>query len=182
LRRIAEGAAMIRSKGEAGSGNIVEAVRHMRAIRDAMAELSVAPPEELVARARDLGAPLELVKQVAADGKLPVVLFCAGGVSTPADAALMMHLGAEGIFVGSGIFKAAQIMRDGAQALDEQGYPKIDPDIALRYARAIVAATTHFEDASAVVAAHQSLGGARAMHGLDVRRLASDELLSVRGN
>src|SRR6202165_1514054 len=107
LRRIAEGAAMIRSKGEAGSGNIVEAVRHMRAIRDGIAQLAAVPKEELVARARDLGAPLELVRDVAANGKLPVVLFCAGGVSTPADAALMMELGAEGIFVGSGIFKSS---------------------------------------------------------------------------
>ena len=182
LRRIAEGAAMIRSKGEAGSGNIVEAVRHMRAIRDAIAELTVAPKEELVSRARDLGAPLELVQDVARNGKLPVVLFCAGGVSTPADAALMMQLGAEGIFVGSGIFKAAQLQRDGAPVYDADGYPAIDPDIALRYARAIVDATTHYTDAQAVVAAHKSLDGARAMHGIDVRRLAPEELLSVRGN
>src|SRR5579864_1040933 len=151
LRRIAEGAAMIRSKGEAGSGNIVEAVRHMRAIRDAIAELSVAPEEELVARARDIGAPLELVREVAEAGRLPVVLFCAGGVSTPADAALMMQLGAEGIFVGSGIFKAAQITENGVAVADADGYPKIDAQIALRYARAIVDATTHFEDPAAVV-------------------------------
>jgi pyridoxal 5'-phosphate synthase pdxS subunit len=182
LRRIAEGAAMIRSKGEAGSGNIVEAVRHMRAIRDAIAELSVMPREERVARARDIGAPLELVSEVAENGKLPVVLFCAGGVSTPADAALMMQLGAEGLFVGSGIFKAAQIVEHGAPALDADGYPRIDADIALRYARAIVDATTHFEDPAAVVAAHLSLGGARAMHGIDVRRLPAEELLSARGN
>ena len=182
LRRLAEGAAMIRSKGEAGSGNIVEAVRHMRAIRDAISELSGSPAEELVARARDLGAPLEIVRQIARDQKLPVVLFCAGGVSTPADAALMMQLGAEGIFVGSGIFKAAQLVRDGAPVPDEHGYPKIDPDIALRYARAIVAATTHWNDAAIVVDAHKSLAGARAMKGIDVRRLANEELLSVRGN
>ncbi len=182
LRRIAEGAAMIRSKGEAGSGNIVEAVRHMRAIRDGIAELSVVPAEELVARARDLGAPLELVQSVARDKKLPVVLFCAGGVSTPADAALMMQLGAEGIFVGSGIFKAAAIVTNGAAEYDENGFPKVDPDIALRYAKAIVAATTHFEDAGAVVEASKSLGGARPMHGIDVRALDSTQLLSVRGN
>jgi pyridoxal 5'-phosphate synthase pdxS subunit len=182
LRRIAEGAAMIRSKGEAGSGNIVEAVRHMRAITDAIKELSVVPREELVARARDIGAPLELVREVAAAGKLPVVLFCAGGVSTPADAALMMQLGAEGIFVGSGIFKAAQIERDGAAAYDANGYPEIDGDVALRYARAIVDATTHYTDADAVVAAHKSLAGAKAMRGLDVRRLPQEELLSTRGN
>jgi pyridoxal 5'-phosphate synthase pdxS subunit len=182
LRRISEGAAMIRSKGEAGSGNIVEAVRHMRAIRDAIAELSVAPEEELVVRARDIGASLELVREVRSLAKLPVVLFCAGGVSTPADAALMMQLGAEGLFVGSGIFKAAQIIENGVPALDADGYPRVDPDIALRYARAIVAATTHFEDSQAVVAAHLSLGGARAMHGIDLRGLGDDQLLAVRGN
>jgi len=161
LRRIAEGAAMIRSKGEAGSGNIVEAVRHIRAITDAIRELSVAPKEELVARARDLGAPLELVAQVAKDGKLPVVLFCAGGVSTPADAALMMQLGAEGIFVGSGIFKSN------------------DPR---RFAKAIVDATTHFTDAKIVADACKSLGTADAMPGLDVRTLSDAQLLSTRGN
>jgi len=182
LRRIAEGAAMIRSKGEAGSGNIVEAVRHMRAIRDAIAELSVAPREELVARARDIGAPLELVRAVAAEKKLPVVLFCAGGVSTPADAALMMQLGAEGLFVGSGIFKAAAVYKNGAPELDEDGFPKIDPDIALRYARSIVAATTHYEDPQTVVAASKALSGARPMQGIDVRRLDDAELLSLRGN
>jgi pyridoxal 5'-phosphate synthase pdxS subunit len=181
LRRIAEGAAMIRSKGEAGSGNIVEAVRHMRAIRDGIAELAGVPVEELVSRARDLGAPLELVEQVARDRRLPVVLFCAGGVSTPADAALMMGLGAEGIFVGSGIFKAAAIMRNGVAEYDENGYPRIDPDIALRYAKSIVAATTHYEDAAAVVAASKSLGGARPMHGIDLRRLDPSEMLSARG-
>jgi pyridoxal 5'-phosphate synthase pdxS subunit len=161
LRRIAEGAAMIRSKGEAGSGNIVEAVRHMRAIGDTIRELSVAPKEELVARARDLGAPYELVSQVAKEGRLPVVLFCAGGVSTPADAALMMQLGAEGIFVGSGIFKSK------------------DPK---RFARAIVDATTHFSDPSVVLEASRSLGASEAMAGLDIRRLDESELLAPRGN
>jgi len=161
LRRIAEGAAMIRSKGEAGSGNIVEAVRHMRAIRDSIAELTVAPKEELSARARDLGAPLELVAQVAREGRLPVVLFCAGGVSTPADAALMMQLGAEGIFVGSGIFKSK------------------DPK---RFAKAIVDATTHFEDPKVVAEACRSLGDKEAMPGLDVRTLTEAEMLSSRGN
>jgi pyridoxal 5'-phosphate synthase pdxS subunit len=161
LRRIAEGAAMIRSKGEAGSGNIVEAVRHIRAISDAIRELSVAPKEELVARARDLGAPLELVRQVAHDGTLPVVLFCAGGVSTPADAALMMQLGAEGIFVGSGIFKSQK--------------PK-------RFAKAIVDATTHFNDPKIVAEACRSLGTSEAMEGLDLRQLDESEMLSTRGN
>jgi pyridoxal 5'-phosphate synthase pdxS subunit len=162
LRRIAEGAAMIRSKGEAGSGNIVEAVRHMRTIRDEIARLSVMPKEELVARARDLGAPLELVAEVAENKKLPVVLFCAGGVSTPADAALMMELGAEGIFVGSGIFAST------------------DPKA---FARAIVDATTHWQNADVVLKAHQSIPEeAKAMDGLDIRTLAPHELLASRGN
>ncbi|HUN28520.1 MAG TPA: pyridoxal 5'-phosphate synthase lyase subunit PdxS [Alphaproteobacteria bacterium] len=161
LRRITEGAAMIRSKGEAGSGNIVEAVRHIRAIRDTIAQLTVAPKEELVARARDIGASYELVKEVAEAGKLPVVLFCAGGVSTPADAALMMQFGAEGIFVGSGIFKSK------------------DPK---RFARAIVDATTHFTDPKVVAEACRSLGTADAMPGIDVRKLDESELLATRGN
>ncbi len=181
LRRISEGAAMIRSKGEAGSGNIVEAVRHMRTIRDGIATLAAAPPEELVAHARDLGASYELVAQVAQERKLPVVLFCAGGVSTPADAALMMSLGAEGIFVGSGIFKAAAITKNGKAEYDANGFPRVDPDIALSYAKAIVAATTHFEDAGAVVAASKALGGAKPMAGLDLRQLSPHELLSQRG-
>ncbi|HTZ55472.1 MAG TPA: pyridoxal 5'-phosphate synthase lyase subunit PdxS [Candidatus Acidoferrum sp.] len=161
LRRITEGAAMIRSKGEAGSGNIVEAVRHIRAIRDAISQLTVAPKEELVARAREIGASYELVKEVAEAGKLPVVLFCAGGVSTPADAALMMQLGAEGIFVGSGIFKSK------------------DPK---KFARAIVDATTHYNDPKVVAEASRSLGTADAMPGIDVRKLDESELLATRGN
>jgi pyridoxal 5'-phosphate synthase pdxS subunit len=161
LRRIAEGAAMIRSKGEAGSGNIVEAVRHMRAIGDSIRELTVAPKEELVARARDLGAPYELVAEVAREGRLPVVLFCAGGVSTPADAALMMQLGAEGIFVGSGIFKSKN---------------------HAAFAKAIVDATTHYEDPKVVADACKSLGTFEAMPGLDVRNLPESQLLAPRGN
>jgi pyridoxal 5'-phosphate synthase pdxS subunit len=161
LRRITEGAAMIRSKGEAGSGNIVEAVRHIRAIKDTIAQLTVAPKEELVSRARDIGASYELVREVAEAGKLPVVLFCAGGVSTPADAALMMQLGAEGIFVGSGIFKSK------------------DP---AKFAKAIVDATTHFNDPNVVAQASRSLGTSDAMPGIDVRKLAESELLSTRGN
>jgi len=162
LRRIAEGAAMIRSKGEAGSGNIVEAVRHMRAIRDGIATVAAVPKDELVARARDLGAPLELVREIAANKKLPVVLFCAGGVSTPADAALMMELGAEGIFVGSGIFKSTN---------------------PAAFARAIVDATTHWQDADVVLKAHTSIPEeAKAMEGLDIRKLAEHELLATRGN
>ncbi len=161
LRRIAEGAAMIRSKGEAGSGNIVEAVRHMRAIRDAIAELAAVPKEELVTRARDLGAPLDLVQYVAEHRKLPVVLFCAGGVATPADAALMMAMGAEGVFVGSGIFKST------------------DPKA---FAKAIVDATTHWNDPAVVLAAHISIPEeAKAMDGLDLRGLAEHQLLANRG-
>ncbi len=162
LRRIAEGAAMIRSKGEAGSGNIVEAVRHMRAINDEIARLSVMPEAELVARSRDLGAPLELVRDVSRNKKLPVVLFCAGGVSTPADAALMMQLGAEGIFVGSGIFKSQ------------------DP---ATFALAIVDATTHYEDPAIVVAASKRIAKEKAaMEGLDIRTMPDAQKLSLRGN
>jgi pyridoxal 5'-phosphate synthase pdxS subunit len=162
LRRIAEGAAMIRSKGEAGSGNIVEAVRHMRAIRDGIAELAAVPKEELVSRARDLGAPLDLVQYCAEHRHLPVVLFCAGGVSTPADAALMMSLGAEGIFVGSGIFKST------------------DP---AAFAKAIVDATTHWEDPQVVLDAHRSIPEeAKAMDGIDLRTLPESQLLATRGN
>ena len=132
------------------------------ALRDGIAELSVVPKEELVSRARDLGAPLELVKEIAASKKLPVVLFCAGGVSTPADAALMMELGAEGIFVGSGIFKST------------------DP---AAFARAIVDATTHWQDASVVLKAHISIPeAAKAMDGLDIRQLADHQLMASRGN
>jgi pyridoxal 5'-phosphate synthase pdxS subunit len=160
LRRIAEGAAMIRSKGEAGSGNIVEAVRHIRAITDEIAILAAVPEEELVSRARDLGAPLDLVQYVAREKKLPVVLFCAGGVSTPADAALMMQLGAEGIFVGSGIFKSNK---------------------PAAFAKAIVDATTHFNDPDVIVKAHKELAGAAAMPGIDLRGLPESALLASRG-
>jgi pyridoxal 5'-phosphate synthase pdxS subunit len=160
LRRIAEGAAMIRSKGEAGSGNIVEAVRHMRAIRDGIAELTAVPKEELVVRARDIGAPLEIIREVAEKGRLPVVLFCAGGVATPADAALMMQLGAEGIFVGSGVFKSEN---------------------PAKFAKAIVDATTHFNDPKIVMDAQLQIAGAGAMPGLDVRTLPQEQLMSVRG-
>ena len=160
LRRIAEGAAMIRSKGEAGSGNIVEAVRHMRAINDEIKILSAVPPEELVSRARDLGAPLDLVQYVAREKKLPVVLFCAGGVATPADAALMMQLGAEGVFVGSGIFKSK---------------------VPAKFAKAIVDATTHFNDPAVIVAAHRELAGAEAMPGIDLRTLPANQLMASRG-
>ena len=139
LRRLGEGAAMIRSKGEAGTGNVVEAVRHMREITSGIRRLAQLRPEELAAAAKELPAPLEVVQEVAAAGRLPVPLFCAGGIATPADAALMMQLGAEGNFVGSGIFKSA------------------DP---ARRAKAIVEATTHFNDPERVAAASIGLGEA----------------------
>src|SRR3982075_3889557 len=145
LRRIAEGAAMIRTKGEAGTGNVVEAVRHMRQIQGEMRRLSSLDPTELPSAAKELAAPLELVRLVAEKGSLPVVNFSAGGLATPADAALMMQLGAEGVFVGSGIFKSE------------------DPE---RRARAIVEATTHFEDAERIAAASRGLG--EAMAGLEI--------------
>ncbi len=148
LRRIGEGAAMVRTKGEAGTGNVVEAVRHMRAIRGEIRRLSGLDETELATSAKELGAPLDLVRQVAEDGRLPVVNFSAGGIATPADAALMMALGAEGVFVGSGIFKAEDPERTGA---------------------AIVEATTHFEDPERVAQASRGLGA--AMSGLEIGAL-----------
>jgi pyridoxal 5'-phosphate synthase pdxS subunit len=159
LRRLGEGAAMIRSKGEAGTGNVVEAVRHMREINSGIRRLAQLRPEELAAAAKEHQAPLEVVHEVAAAGRLPVPLFCAGGIATPADAALMMQLGAEGNFVGSGIFKSS------------------DPE---RRARAIVEATTHFNDPERVAAA--SIGLGEAMPGLEIAGLAAeDALLQNRG-
>ena len=158
LRRIAEGAAMIRTKGEAGTGNIVEAVRHMRAVQDGIRKLQALPEEELVAEAKALGAPLELVLEVHNTGKLPVVNFAAGGIATPADAALMMQLGAEGVFVGSGIFKSS------------------DPPVR---AKAIVKATTHYQDPAIVAEVSKGLGA--AMPGLDIKAIPQQELLATRG-
>jgi len=158
LRRINEGAAMIRSKGEAGTGNIVEAVTHIRAITDAITELSEMGPDAQETKANEYRVPVELVRQVAKDAKLPVVLFCAGGIATPADAALMMQLGAEGNFVGSGIFKSA------------------DP---ARRAKAIVEATTHFRDAKLVAEVSRGLG--EAMRGLSLESIPAQERLAVRG-
>jgi pyridoxal 5'-phosphate synthase pdxS subunit len=159
LRRLGEGAAMIRSKGEAGTGNVVEAVRHMREITSGIKRLAQLRPEELAAAAKEHQAPLEVVQEVAAAGRLPVPLFCAGGIATPADAALMMQLGAEGNFVGSGIFKSS------------------DPE---RMARAIVEATTHYKDPERVAAASTGLG--EAMPGLEIAGLAAeDALLQHRG-
>ncbi len=158
LRRIAEGAAMIRTKGEAGSGNIVEAVRHMRTIQKEMRQLTVLGKEELVHASKELQAPLELVEWVAQHGKLPVPNFSAGGIATPADAALVMQLGAEATFVGSGIFKSS------------------DPDAR---ARAIVRATTYYKDPVKLLEASEELG--MAMPGLDVSKIPVGELLQTRG-
>ena len=158
LRRIGEGAAMIRTKGEAGTGNIVEAVRHMRSVMSGMKRLTLLGPEEMMTEAKNLGAPYELVRLVAATGKMPVPNFAAGGIATPADASLMMQLGAEAVFVGSGIFKSE--------------------DPAVR-AKAIVRATTHYKDAKAVADASRGLGS--AMHGIETSKLAESELLQTRG-
>jgi pyridoxal 5'-phosphate synthase pdxS subunit len=158
LRRIGEGAAMIRSKGEAGTGDIVEAVRHMRMITGEIRRLACLEEAELASAAKELQAPLDLVRGVAEHGKLPVVLFCAGGIATPADASLMMQLGAEGVFVGSGIFKSE------------------DPE---RRARAIVEATTHYADPARVAAASDGLG--QAMTSLESSKLEAEQLLAQRG-
>ena len=158
LRRIAEGAAMIRTKGEAGTGNIVEAVRHMRAVMDEMRKIQSMTTDELTAEAKALGASLELVMEVHKTGKLPVVNFAAGGIATPADAALMMQLGAEGVFVGSGIFKSS------------------DPE---QMARAIVKATTHYRDPEVIAEVSKGLGA--AMPGIDIKTIPQDELLAPRG-
>lgn len=158
LRRIAEGAALIRTKGEAGSGNIVEAVRHMRTINRQISGLKECDEVELVSEAKDLGAPLSLVQQVSKLGKLPVPNFAAGGIATPADASLMMQLGAESLFVGSGIFKSE------------------DPDLR---ARAIVVATTHYKIAEKV--ADASAGLKKAMKGLEISEIPDEEKLQERG-
>jgi len=158
LRRIGEGAAMIRTKGEAGSGNVVEAVRHMRTVTDEMRRLTTLRSEELMTAAKDLGAPYELVRLIAETGKLPVPNFSAGGIATPADASLMMQLGAEANFVGSGIFKSG------------------DPEVR---ARAIVEATTHYEDPDVLVRVSENLG--EAMVGIDINTLEEGQLLQTRG-
>ena len=158
LRRIGEGAAMIRTKGEAGTGNVIEAVRHMRAIMDGIRRLQMLPEEELMTEAKNLGAPYELVRDIARTGKLPVVNFSAGGVATPADAALMMRLGAEGIFVGSGIFKS--------------GNPLVR-------AKAIVRATTHYQDPEILAEVSRNLG--EPMVGINLDTLPERELMARRG-
>jgi pyridoxal 5'-phosphate synthase pdxS subunit len=158
LRRIGEGAAMIRTKGEAGTGNVVEAVRHARAVLGEIRRLTTMPPEELMAYAKEIGAPYELVKEVADTGTLPVVNFAAGGIATPADAALMMQLGVDGVFVGSGIFKSS--------------------DPAPR-AKAIVEATTHYNDPDIIGRVSRGLGD--AMVGIEISAIPESELLAERG-
>jgi pyridoxal 5'-phosphate synthase pdxS subunit len=158
LRRVGEGAAMLRTKGEAGTGNVIEAVRHMRTIMDEIRRLQLLPEEELMTAAKDLGAPYDLVCEVARTGKLPVVNFSAGGIATPADAALMMRLGAEGIFVGSGIFKS--------------GNP-------LKRAKAIVRATTFYEDPAIIADVSRNLG--EPMVGINISTLPESELMAKRG-
>lgn len=158
LRRINEGAAMIRTKGEAGTGNVVEAVSHMRAIQGGIRTIRKLEPQELVAYSREIEAPVELLIETATRGRLPVVNFSAGGIATPADAALMMQLGADGVFVGSGIFKSEN---------------------PARRAKAIVESVNHFTDATIIANASKSLG--EAMPGLDVHLLTKEETLSTRG-
>ena len=158
LRRIGEGAAMIRTKGEAGSGNIVEAVRHARAVWDGIRKLQNMPEDELMAEAKELGAPIELVRMTRELGRLPVVNFAAGGIATPADAALMMQLGADGVFVGSGIFKSE------------------DPE---RRAHAVVQAVTHYQDPKIIAEVSRGLG--EPMRGLEISSIPKEELLAGRG-
>jgi pyridoxal 5'-phosphate synthase pdxS subunit len=158
LRRIGEGAAMVRTKGEAGTGNVVEAVRHMRTITSEIARLTTLPHEALMSAAKELQAPYDLVEEVASTGRLPVVNFSAGGIATPADAALMMQLGADGVFVGSGIFKSE--------------------DPAVR-ARAIVQATTHFEDPELIAEVSRGIG--EAMKGLEISEIGKENLIQFRG-
>jgi pyridoxal 5'-phosphate synthase pdxS subunit len=158
LRRIGEGAALVRTKGEAGTGNVVEAVRHMRAVMSGIRRLTLLQPEERMAEAKTLGAPYELVRLVAETGRLPVPNFAAGGIATPADASLMMALGAESVFVGSGIFKSS------------------DP---AKRAKAVVRATTHWRDAAIVAEVSRGLG--EAMHGLEIPQIPEGERLAARG-
>ncbi|TET07877.1 MAG: pyridoxal 5'-phosphate synthase lyase subunit PdxS [Candidatus Atribacteria bacterium] len=158
LRRIGEGAAMIRTKGEPGTGNIVEAVRHMRQVMDEIRRLKNMPKEELMTKAKELGAPFELLQEVAQKGRLPVVNFAAGGIATPADAALMMQLGADGVFVGSGIFKSD------------------DPKIR---AKAIVEATAHYDNPKIIAQVSEGLG--EAMKGIEISQIASAERMQDRG-
>jgi pyridoxal 5'-phosphate synthase pdxS subunit len=168
LRRIGEGAAMIRTKGEAGTGNVVEAVRHMRAVQKGIKKLTTLREDELMAEAKALGAPFEIVQQIARTGKLPVPNFAAGGVATPADAALMVHLGAEAVFVGSGIFEVGQ---------DKS--PKINHDLQLEMAKAIVKAVTHYNRPE--ILAQISEGLPEAMRGVSMEAIPEEQQLAKRG-
>ena len=159
LRRIGEGAAMIRTKGEAGTGDIVEAVRHMRTVMEQVRRVEVMPDDELTAFAKEIGASIELVREVKRLGRMPVVNFAAGGVATPADAALMMHLGADGVFVGSGIFKSGDPSARG---------------------KAVVKAVTHYQDPAAIAEASKGLG--EPMVGISTRSISAEELLATRGS
>jgi pyridoxal 5'-phosphate synthase pdxS subunit len=169
LRRIGEGAAMIRTKGEAGTGNVVEAVRHARSVIGSIRKLTTMTNEELMAYAKEIGAPFELVMEIHKTGKLPVVNFAAGGIATPADAALMMQLGVDGVFVGSGIFKS--------------GNPAATPEEKVKQmsarAKAIVKATTHYQDPKIIAEVSRNLG--EAMPGLDIKQIKPEDLLAVRG-
>ncbi|OGO40269.1 MAG: pyridoxal biosynthesis lyase PdxS [Chloroflexi bacterium RBG_16_57_8] len=169
LRRIGEGAAMIRTKGEAGTGNVVEAVRHARAVIGAMKKVQAMSQDELMAYAKEIGAPFELVAEIHKTGKLPVVNFAAGGIATPADAALMMQLGVDGVFVGSGIFKSG----------DDDATPEEKVKQMSARAKAIVEATTHFRDAKTIADVSRNLG--KPMSGLDIKQIKPEDLLAVRG-
>ncbi len=169
LRRIGEGAAMIRTKGEAGTGNVVEAVRHARAVMGEIRAIQAMRPEQLMAYAKDHGAPVDLVRSIHETGKLPVVNFAAGGVATPADAAMMMQLGLDGVFVGSGIFKSAMSEPDEGKRHEAW----------LRRAEAIVKAVTHFEDPEILAQVSRNLG--EAMVGINLDTLKEEELLATRG-
>ncbi len=169
LRRIGEGASMIRTKGEAGTGNVVEAVRHARSVLGSIRTLVATPAEELMAFAKEHGAPIELVRYVHEQGKLPVVNFAAGGLATPADAALMMQLGLDGVFVGSGIFKSAATETDTAKR--HQAW--------FRRGQAIVRAVTHYNDPDIIAEVSRDLG--EAMVGINIDTLSEEELLATRG-
>jgi pyridoxal 5'-phosphate synthase pdxS subunit len=173
LRRIGEGATMIRTKGEAGTGDVVEAVRHMRTVQKQIRQVQNMSNDELTAFGKEIGASVELLQEVKLQGRMPVVNFAAGGVATPADAALMMHLGADGVFVGSGVFKSG----DGPT----KDNPKAEATIeeASARAKAIVKAVTHYQDAGAIAEASRGLG--KAMVGISARSMKPEELLATRG-
>ena len=179
LRRINEGAAMIRTKGEAGTGNIVEAVRHMRAVNDGIARLKTLRSDELEAEAEKMRVPLALVIETRDLGRMPVVNFAAGGIATPADAALMMQLGCDGVFVGSGIFKAGEEAPPNATDKEKRSAHEKRMAVQKAFAIAIVQAVTHFRDPKILAEVSMNLG--KAMPGTDIRTLKPEELLATRG-